>query len=151
MRTSVGRPNVNVLLIGRETNVDAAPPPPSRLISRHVERVERVERLELEIDRAIEKIDAALPKIIQAAEESKLIGRSPSGEHSTAEIRRAKKAFTEMSEDSLLTSSGMDIHLPESEPESEPDLTPPPGYVRPKLKMPDVPLLAKRRLHFKTG
>ena len=109
--------------------------------------IERVERLELEIDRAIEKIDAALPKIIQAAEESKLIGRSPSGEHSTAEIRRAKKAFTEMSEDSLLTSSGMDIHLPESEP----DLTPPPGYVRPKLKMPDVPLLAKRRLHFKTG
>ena len=124
--------------------MDAAPPPPSRPIARLVERARQAER---EIDQVIDKIDQALPKILQQAEDSKLVGRPPSGEHSTAEIRRARQAFAEMSEDSLLTRSGQDIQMPDSEPE----MTPAPGYAKPKAAQEGVPSPSKRRLHFRKG
>lgn len=103
------------------------PPPPKPTVS-----IVKLAKAEEAVDRVIERIDQALPKIIQQAEESRVAGRPPSDRFSIREIERTRQAFEQMSEDSLLTRSGEDIQL-DDEPRREP--TPPdsPGKLNGKL------------------
>lgn len=75
---------------------------------------------ESDVDRVIEKIDAALPKIERRAADSKRAGKSPSAAFSPAAFLRAQEEFAAMSEDNLLTKSGEDIRMDEEQTKPQP-------------------------------
>lgn len=54
---------------------------------------------ESDVDEVIQKIDAALPKIHQRAENAKQSGKTPSDSFSTANFAETKAKFVELAED----------------------------------------------------
>jgi len=87
---------------------------------------------ESDIDAVIEKIDQALPRVHALA--NRQVDTPPTGGFSADKIEQTKRAFQEMSDDTLLTRSGEDVRVatrkasrppvPQPQPQPQPKLQP---------------------------